>query len=267
MTATFKARGTAMASLVDMTSKYLRETRLLDYGHEAITRLIQDRGWQSLPLMERIGAVYAYVRDEIGFGYNVGDRILASRVLEDGYGQCNTKTTLVMALLRAVGIPSRFHGATIHKRLQKGVVTGFFYWLAPTNIIHSWAEVLIDGRWVTLEGVILDKGYLDGLRAFVPDANGPFLGFGVGTDNLAAPAIEWQGTDTSIQMTGVNQDLGVFDDPDAFYAQHGGNLSGIKDRLYRSWIRHRMNRRVASIRACTRSGSSSVGTPAHFRSA
>lgn len=248
-----------------MTSPHLRQTLLLDFEHEAITRLIQDRGWSSLSHGDRIGAVYAFVRDEVDFGYNISDRIPASDVLADGYGQCNTKTTLVMALLRAVGIACRFHGATIHKRLQRGVVTGLAYWLAPTNIIHSWAEVLVEERWVSLEGVILDKRYLEGLRAFIPAARGAFLGFGVGTENLAAPPIEWRGTDTSIQMTGVNRDLGVFDDPDTFYAEHGGNLSGIKEWMYRSWIRHRMNRRVASIRERTSEVATPVGAAGHLR--
>jgi hypothetical protein len=228
---------------------HIRETPLLDYGDESIRRLISERGWKSLSVYDRIGAVYAFVRDEIAFGYNAGDEVPASKVLADGYAQCNTKTTLVMALLRVVGVLCRFHGATIHKRLQKGVITGLFYWLAPANIIHSWAEVLLDGRWVTLEGVILDKQYLQGLRASLPDQRGSFLGYGVGTENLAAPPIEWRGENTAIQMTGVNRDFGTFDDPDAFYAAHGGNLSGIRAWLYRHWVRHGMNKRVAAIRA------------------
>lgn len=229
---------------------HLRETRLLDYSHVDIQQLVAARGWASLPIDRRVGAIYAFVRDEVRFGYNAGDAIPASRILADGYGQCNTKTILVMALMRAVAVACRFHGATIHKRLQKGVVTGAFYLLAPRNIIHSWAEVSVGGRWVALEGVILDKRYLEGLRAFVPGAGASFLGYAVGTDSWMAPAIDWRGTDTAIQMTGVNQDFGAFDDPDTFYAKHGGNLSGLKDWLYRRWVRHGMNRRVASIRAC-----------------
>lgn len=182
-------------------SHLLSETRLLDYGYASLRKLIQNRGWGSLPTRQRIGAVYTFVRDEIPFGYNASDRIPASRVLADGYGQCNTKTILLMALLRGVGIPCRFHGATIHKRLQQGVVTGLWYRLAPTNIVHSWAEVLIDGRWLVLEGVILDTRCLDGVRASWPGQRGNFLGYGVGTDNLANPPIDWRGDDTAIQMT------------------------------------------------------------------
>lgn len=113
-------------------------TPLLDVHHPVLTQLIQQRAWQNLPLFERIGAVYGFVRDEIAFGYNGSDDLPASQVLADGIGQCNTKSTLLMALLRAVGLPCRFHGFTIDKTLQRGAITGVAYLLAPRSIIHSW---------------------------------------------------------------------------------------------------------------------------------
>lgn len=226
---------------------HLRTTPILDYDHPAIQRLIVERGWPELQYAARIGAVYDFVKDEIGFGYNESDEIAASKVLADGYAQCNTKTTLLMALLRAVGVPCRFHGATIHKRLQKGVVTGIFYRLAPDEIIHSWAEVMLDNQWVELEGVILDTGYLDGIRSTIADS-GPLIGYGVGTENIADPPVAWRGTDTAIQKTGVNRDFGVFDDPDAFYRAHGVNLTGIRAMIFRKLVRHHMNRTVRTIR-------------------
>lgn len=232
-----------------MNDELLGTTRLLDYENPRVQRVIKERGWAALPEGKRIGAIYDFVRDEIAFGYNESDDIPASEVLADGYGQCNTKTTLLMALLRGSGIGSRFHGATIHKRLQKGVVDGFFYRLAPESIVHSWAEVPFEGRWVGLEGVILDCAYLDGVRTSIHTEGGPFLGYGVGTEDLTNPPIEWTGGDTLIQATGVNQDFGSFPDPDAFYAQHGANLTGAKAWLFRTLVRRVMNRKVASIRA------------------
>ena len=65
-----------------------------------------------------------FVRDEVTFGYNASDDLPASRVLADHIGQCNTKGTLLMALLRAVGVACRFHRFTIDKALQKGAITG-----------------------------------------------------------------------------------------------------------------------------------------------
>ena len=100
--------------------RYLTETPMLDFSAPAIQALIELRGWCSLGEFERIRAIYNYVRDEILFGYNTDDSISASKVLADGYGQCNTKGTLFMALLRGCGIPCRIHGFTIDKKLQKG---------------------------------------------------------------------------------------------------------------------------------------------------
>jgi hypothetical protein len=62
--------------------------------------------------------------------------------------------------------------------------------------------------------------------------------------------VEWRGQDTFIQKDGIVDDFGTFDDPDAFYARHGGNLSGPKRWLFAhcraaSW----MNANVARIRA------------------
>ena len=97
--------------------KYLRETRMLDYSNSSIQELIRSRGWREIEDFERIKSIYNFVRDEILFGYNIDDDIPASRVLSDGYGQCNTKGTLFMALLRACDIPCRVHGFTIDKKL------------------------------------------------------------------------------------------------------------------------------------------------------
>ena len=87
-----------------MKDKYLRETRMVDFSNPAIQKLIQNMKWKEMGEFERIKAIYNYVRDDVLFGYNIDDGISASKVLADGYGQCNTKGTLFMALLRACNI-------------------------------------------------------------------------------------------------------------------------------------------------------------------
>jgi hypothetical protein len=228
--------------------KQLEETALLDTAHPRLVELVKERGWNELEPYDAIGAIYDFVRNEIRFGYNVSDDLPASTVLADGYGQCNTKGTLLMALLRSVGIRCRFHGFTIDKKLQRGAVTGVAYRLAPKNIIHSWVEVFYDGKWVNLEGFILDAGYLEGVRCLFPDAEGAFCAYAIGTPDIQNPPVAWKGTDTYIQKTGINHDYGIFDSPDAFYAKHGSNLSGPRRILYAYVVRHLMNARIARIR-------------------
>lgn len=243
-----KATMTTSTELFDF-DLLIQATPLLDFHTPALAQLVQQRGWQALPLYERVGAIYQFVRDDMAFGYNTSDDLTASQVLADGMGQCNTKSTLLMALLRSMGVPCRFHGFTIDKALQRGAITGVPYLLAPRSIIHSWVEVWFEGRWVNLEGFILDKAYLSALQARFVGHRGPFCGFGVATPDLQNPAVDWCGTDTYIQRDGINHDFGVFDSPDAFYARHGTNLSGLKRWLYENLVRHVMNRNVRTIRA------------------
>lgn len=230
------------------TVELLRETPILNYRHPDIQALVGERGWGALPAHERIGAVYDFVRNEVAFGYNVSDDLPASVVLADGLGQCNTKGTLLMALLRACGIACRFHGFTIDKALQKGAITGLAYRLAPRSIVHSWVEVWFEGAWIPLEGFILDSSYLNALQQRFAAHRGAFCGYGAATPNLHEPCVEWLGRPTYIQKDGINHDFGLYDDPDTFYAEHGVNLSGMKAWLFKTVVRQQMNRNVTRIR-------------------
>ena len=230
-----------------MTDRYLRRTDLLDFDVPTIRNSIATRGWTGLLSFERIGGAYDFVRDEIAFGYNRDDSIPASEVLADGYGQCNSKGTLLMALLRALGIRCRLHGFTIHKRLQRGVVPEIAYRIAPESILHSWVEVEREGSWVNLEGFILDAPFLAALQTEFAGRTS-LCAYGAGTDCLSDPPVAWTGGDTYIQRTGINRDLGLYDDPDAFYAEHRQTFGVVRGFLYRHAIRHWINARVAGIR-------------------
>ena len=230
--------------------RYLKETRMLNYSDERIQRLIKDRKWKNGDEFKCLKAIYNFVRDEILFGYNVDDSIPASQVLSDGYGQCNTKGTLFMALLRACGIPCRVHGFTIDKKLQKGAMTGFVYKSAPKNVFHSWVEVYFEEQWYELEAFILDKAYLTKLQEKNSDCIGAFCGYGVAVKDFKHPVIDFDRNNTYIQSKGINQDFGVYDSPDELLKEHHQEISGVKAFLYRNLGRHLMNRNVRRIRGC-----------------
>lgn len=228
---------------------YLQATPLLDYHHPTLVRLICERHWSDLVApYDKIAAIYAFVQNEIAFGYSETDHLPASQVLQDGYGQCNTKGTLLMALLRSVGIACRLHGFIIEKTLQKGALTGLAYLLAPRHIPHSWVEVCYQGHWVNLEGFILDTCYLASLQCMFPQVEGSFCGYGVATTSFRNPPIDWQGQDTFIQKEGITHDYGTFNAPDDLSHQHSGNLSGIRQLLFKYVVRKRMNATITQIR-------------------
>lgn len=226
---------------------WLEATPIADHDHPDIRRLVDERGWLSLSPYDRIGAAYDFVRDDIAFGYNRSDDLPASAVLRDGYGQCNTKGNLLVALLRGLGVPARFHGFTIDKALQKGAVPWWLFPFAPAKILHSWVEVRWDGAWIPLEGFILDGTYLGALQRRFSGAS-TFCGYGAATPDLQNPGVEWCGKPTYIQREGIADDFGVFDHPDDLYRARGTNLSGLRRLLYEHIFRFAMNATVSRIR-------------------
>lgn len=231
-----------------MQSTYLKRTAIADLDAPAVTGLVRARGWATLNEHDRIGAAYTFVKDEIAFGYNRSDDISASEVLHDGYGQCNTKGNLLVALLRALDVPCRVHGFTIDKQLQRGAIPRWLFRWAPARILHSWVEVFHRDTWIPLEGFIIDRAYLSALQARFSEVEGKFCGYGVATTDLHNPGVEWTGQPTFIQREGIADDFGLFDDPDALYEQQGTNLTGLRRVLYTHVLRHAMNATVARLR-------------------
>ena len=229
------------------TNPLLEATRLLDYDHPKIKQLVAARGWEKLNDDEKIRAIYTFVKDEIHFGYNKADTLPASKVLKDGLGQCNTKTTLLMTLLRAVGIPCRFHGFTVDKTVQEGILSGIWYNLAPQEILHSWTEVQINDQWVPLEGVILDDNYLEQLRDKFNDKD-TVCGFGAASNVFHETTEKFNGEPTYIQSKAIVKDYGVFSNPDEFYKEHHQKLPFWKEWLFKHLVRNIMNSNVSKIR-------------------
>lgn len=228
---------------------YLQETQMLNFSHRTIQELVTKKKWGNNEEFQKIQKIYNFVRDDIAFGYNTDDMLSASEVLKDGYGQCNTKGILFMALLRAVGVPCRIHGFTIDKKLQKGAMTGIVYKIAPKSIIHSWIEVQYKGNWYNIEGFILDSQYLKKLQEKFSDCKASFCGYGAATDNFQNPQVDWNANDTYIQKDGINHDFGVFNSPDEFFGKYQQQLTPFKKWIYRNIGRKLMNLNVARIRA------------------
>jgi hypothetical protein len=239
---------------------YLQATRLVDLTsasvRETTARLVQGAATPR----EAAVRIYHFVRDEIEFGYNHRDDIPASEVLRDGYGQCNTKSVLLVALLRTANIPARFHLAQVDKAIQWGVMPPLAYRFAPSKITHSWAEVHLpfdqahdkDGRWIVLEGAIMDRHYFLAARRLLLESGLP-VGYAIGLppEVLASCAdgrcIDWDGVhDVTCQMTAVVADFGPAADPRAFYRQHG--VSRLGSVLFECHTSQEMTERAARIR-------------------
>ena len=230
-----------------MMLKYSEPTVMLNFRDEAIQQLVKQRGWSNLAYEDRIKEIYDFVRNEIKFGYNRIDDISASEVLRDGYGQCNTKSTLLMALLRAVGIPCRIHGFLIDKKMQKGALTGITYKLAPNKIVHAWTEVYFQENWIVLEGVIIDDSYLKQVKNRLCSFNEGYIGYGISVKDKENINLCWTGKSVYIQSFSITDDLGIFDNPDDLFRKYNNKSGKIKQFMFNR-IRKKINKRLDMMR-------------------
>ena len=86
------------------------------------------------------------------------------------------------------------------------------------------------------------------LQKKFPECTGSFCEYGVGVKDFRAPVIDWNGNDTYIQIEGINQDFGVYNNPDEMLLEHHQETGAVKGFIYRHLGRHLMNRNVRKIR-------------------
>ncbi len=226
----------------------LVETHLLDYNHPKMQQLIADRKWAEKDESEKIRQIYSFVKDEILFGYNSKDEFKASEILEQGYGQCNTKAILLMALLRGVGIPTRLHGFLIDKTMQKGALVGLAYLLAPAKVTHAWAEVYYDGRWIAVEGVIPDESYYNAVKDQLQKRDDGYYGYAIAVKDKCADNFCFVGKDTYSQSLAITDDLGIYDSPELFFEKYNNTPTLLKQFLFEKILSKRLNKRLQKIR-------------------
>ena len=236
--------------LEQITSKdFVKQTRLLNYQEPSIQQLIQTRGWNcQTDESKLIGLVYAFVRDEIAYGYEKTYASTASQTLVAGRGNCITKTTLLMALLRAVGIPCRFHATLVNKIILRGLAKGWTYRFLPEQLPHGWVEIFHNGSWLEMEGHIIDKAYLKKLQAKFPDYMGSFYGFGIAVLNFKNPPNKWINENTYVQDKAVEDDLGKFDSPDDFFRECPEAEQGIRSIKFSRYLIPSINSNITAIR-------------------
>lgn len=225
------------------------DQRLADYDNslvrETAERLISDAN----TVREKLYRLFHYVRDDIKFGFpRDGDLVKASRTIRLGKGQCNTKGTLLLALCKAVGIPTRIHFSSIKKEIQRGLFTGLGYKLIPPLLSHSWIEVDVDGKWRRIDSYINDEEYYLAAKSALKN-KGWDTGYSVSCPGGECSCDFNIDEEVFVQMGAVVGDHGVWDDPVDYYAtdQYQNRPKTIKLILY--WLLIcRVNRRVESMR-------------------
>lgn len=229
---------------------------LADSNHPVVKQKALELAAGSTSDREKIQNIFEYVRDSIQFGFPLkGDLVSASETILTGVGQCNTKSTLFLALCRAVDIPARIHFSTIRKEIQQGLFTGIAYRLMPDSISHSWVEVQLDGVWRRIDSYINDMKFYVAGKNQLKKMNWN-TGFSISCSSGDSSANLHLDEEKFVQMDAVLDDHGIWDEPMDYYRspEYKNRPGFIKMQMYRLKIGS-INRRVAGLRKeCVSSG-------------
>ncbi len=231
----------------DTAERWLGNTPLLQFDHPRIrvlaTRLTQLQATprqKALALVNYICALpFGAIADSTGTS--------AMAVLKHGMGDCHTKSTLLVALLRAMEIPARMRFVSLRPDFLHGIIdTG------ETPIEHACTEVLLDGRWLALDSYVVDTKLAVAAKLRLRQ-EGRKLGYGMHLNGSTS----WNGSSDSFgQFCATDahslplRDWGVYDDPYQFYS----SVPFVKSRLNWSsrikWVvgAKLVNRKVTELR-------------------
>jgi hypothetical protein len=213
---------------LDLLQHFLEETPLLNMHDAALFALNEKHRWDKADPETRTRQIYEFVRDSIAYGFPKKPFQPASEVLSAGYGMSVSKSILLMALLRYVHMPCRFHGFLIKKEFLRGIPEDSVYKKIPPLLVHAWVEVLLDDRWIILEGATLPKAFIEKQTAKIPFGTGEFNGLGLGVHELDNLLYEWSGKHTYIQRNAILRDYSVFNAPDHYQMVFGNELKKIR---------------------------------------
>ncbi|MBN2151751.1 MAG: transglutaminase domain-containing protein [Candidatus Lokiarchaeota archaeon] len=197
---------------------YLRPTYFVDFDTPAVERVARDIVAGHDP-GDRAGMavkLFYFVRDTIPYRvlWRLPTRkyLRASETISRGHGFCIPKAILLVALARAVGLPSRLHFADIvnhlaSEGLQKAMGSKLF-------VFHGYAEILVDGAWLKVNPAF-DLALTENKGYFPVEFNGAQDAVFLQTDKLGNPHFEY------VRDRGTFADVPYKDIVDAWIETYG----------------------------------------------
>ena len=232
----------------DDPEDWLGSTRLINVRHASIqkaaTRLVRNASTDR----ERAKAIFSFVSRDVLFGFCPGfwsNR--ADEVLKYRRGYCNTKGTLFVTLLRAVGIPARQVFVDIDVRVLYGIIDP-----RTPYLDHSFSEVFLDEKWRATDAYIVDPPLFAAAKHALLPTREQF-GYGIhinGSTSWDAERASFCQFPLPVARNVVNRYHGPFSDVEHFYSAvpHAWNRLGPLTRAAFGVVASGANRRAERLR-------------------
>lgn len=224
---------------------------LADHDHPLVVETARKLAEGKDSDLETLESLFLFVRDGISFQFPTSwrewDRVTTSRVIELGYGYCNTKATLMVALCRAGGIAARVHYGSIGIGIMRGIFPAFAFPFLPRTGPHSWTEVDIAGEWRPIDSYINDEALFRAARARLEES-GRTIGYSLACVNGKCSCEFNFGDKGFVHMGAVVDDHGTWEDPSEFFATDRYVTFNAPQRLLYPLMATLSNRNIRRIR-------------------
>jgi transglutaminase-like putative cysteine protease len=133
-----------------MDKIYLEPTAIIDSDSKPIIEHAREVVDEADKPIERAIKLYYAVRDGVRYNpyypFYRPEHYRASNVLRDGHGYCVSKASLLCALGRACGIPSRVGFATVRNHIATHQLLDLLG--SDLFVYHGFIEFFLEGKWV-----------------------------------------------------------------------------------------------------------------------
>ncbi len=232
---------------IDLPSQWTGPTRLLDLNDPKLRIQAMSLTQLSDTDTQKVVAIHEFIKS-LPFGCVAGfDHVPAAAVLRSGYGDCHTKGTLFVAMMRCVGLPARLRFVTLSSDFLFGIIT------PPQNtVIHAIGEVHLDGRWIQTDTYVADIELESSAEKLLIE-QGRKLGYGIHLHG----ARQWDAFNHAHAQSAASDeaslpivDWGVAHDPEQFYAtaEHPSLRRGWLTRVKWMLAAGLVNRRTQQVR-------------------
>ena len=231
------------------------ERLLSDHNHPRVIETASMVSQDCETDMQLLEALFCFVRDRIVFRFPQTfagwDRVRASEVVQCGFGYCNTKATLMVALCRACGLRARVHYGLIRAEIMRGIFPSFAFPFMGDSGPHSWTEVEIEGKWRPIDSYINDEELYRAARAKLEET-GRTLGYSLAcVDGKCSCEFNF-GEKGFVHMGAVIEDHGVWDDASHYFATDSYVTFKRSEQLLYPLIATLSNRNIDKLRASYR---------------
>ena len=184
--------------------------------HPTLLDVLENITVKTATARENAVLVHDYVREHVKFGFNrYFDAAPPEFTLTYGIGHCNTKSRLMVVLLKRLGLEAYQHFVVIPKEILAGAMPAIQFRMISAEISHSFVDVNIEGAWCQIDSFIIDTPYLQGAKARLAK-EGKLTGYGVRLDSKNT----WDGRGSAfvqLEPSKVIEDHGRIEDLEAFY--------------------------------------------------